>query len=360
MRYPGEVRVQQLVIHVVDPHRDNVVFSERDVPLDGADRLVEYFGHHIRNSLQDPVAGAGRFEADNSCPTFALCRAMLHEGLDLIGGSGKLAGQLAEIIRRNRSISPGVLVAGFYTDSGRPEVPRFLALLKMDPSQVFRHVVEREAATGRRYVRLALESDVLPSEREKLQKCAFVQPLEPRHAEYDMLLLDRQTRVPTEVPVAKFFVEGLLGAKLALDARGRTDRLFKGLMGAYNDLKSILPPGQGEQLRQAVDAAVRQSTIDLEDWLESLPLAEEHRRSIDRHLAGQHLNERTFDIDRTYGRSLLKKRVFRGDHSLRVEVSADPDKAQQVIQSTERIEIPGTLPYYRVVLHTERWDEIAQ
>lgn len=357
MRYPGEIAVRQLVIHVVDPHRDNIVVSERDVPLDGAQRLREYFSRHISNSLQDAVASAACFEVAGAHSAFGLCRAILSNAVDLVRGSGQLAEQLAEIIRRNRSISPGVLVACLYTDTAQPE-SRYLALLKMDPSQVFRHIVSHDRTTGQRYVQLAVQSDVLPTEREKLQKCAFIQPLEPRSTGYDMLLLDRQTRVPTEVPVARFFVEDFLGAKLALDPRVCTERLYKGAIGAYNELKAVLPIRESEALRQAIDSAIRQPSIDLDHWLDSLPVCVEHKLHIDQCLVNQNLPDRVFTVDRIFGRTLVRKRVFRGDHGLKVDLSADPDTFNQVIESVERIVDPGSLPYYRVVLRTDRWVEV--
>jgi hypothetical protein len=356
MRYATDIQLDQFIVHILDPWQpDGFVLSERTLPLHGNQRLVEYFAAHIQNSLQDPAARAARFVTLDDEAVSGVCKALLDGGLDLVEGSRWLAERLYTIIAGDRRISPGDLALCFYRAGNQPHVPRYLALLKIDPSEVFRHKTERDPQENL-YVSFEIETDVMPTTREKLQKCAFVQPLDPR-PEYDMMLLDRQVRPLVPLPVARFFAENFLGAQLALDARQRTDRLYRGLVSAHNWLRPELRPQEDESLRQAISSAVTSASINVDTWLEALPLSEEQKAQIDQ-VVSQELPDREFEIDRTYAEQLIRKRRFRGDYGLRVEVSAE--RYSQVIQSVQRVEEPDTPPYYRIEIHTEKWEEVLR
>ncbi len=354
MRYATDIQLEQLVVHILDPRRpDGKVLSERTCPLGDNQRLVDYFVTHIENSLQDTTTRAARFTAQDEESAFEVCKALLDGDLDLVSGSTQLAEKLYGIIAGDQRISPGNLAACFYRAGNRPQVSHYLGLLKLDPSPVFRTKTERDAQ-GNLYVSFEIQSDVLPTTRERLHKCAFVRPLDVQ-SDYDLLLLDRQ--VPRSLPraVAKFFSEDFLGCELALDARQRTDRLYRALVTAHNQLRPELGPDEDDALRRAVDNTIALREINLDAWLAGLPLDEAHKERIDQALR-QQLPDREFGIDTGYAKKLVRKRRFKGDHGLRVEVLADD--YEQVVQAVDYIKQRGTPPYYRVVLHTETWDEV--
>ncbi len=68
--------------------------------------------------------------------------------------------------------------------------------------------------------------------------------------------------------------------------------------------------------------------------------------------------DREFEVDRDYADTLLRKRRFTGDYGLQVEVSAD--NFESVVKSVERIDEPGAPPRWRVVIETERWEEVVR
>jgi hypothetical protein len=354
MRYATDIQLDQLVAHILNPWQPNgYVRSERLLPLDENQPLVDYFVGHIQNSLRDSAARAASFVALGGNATSGIIQAMLDGGLDLVMGSRELAERLYNIIARDERISAGDLVVGFYRAGNRPHVPRYLALLKLDPSEAFRHRTDRDAQ-GNLYVNFEIETNVMPTTREKLQKCAFVQPLDPR-PEYDMMLLDRQVRPSEPWPVARFFAMEFLGAQPTLDARQRTDRLYTGLLSAHNQLRPELQPEVDRVLHQAIDTAATSAVFNFDNWLAALPLSQEYKEQIEQ-VVSQDLPDREFEVDTTFSQRLIRKRRFRGDHGLRVEVAADWHS--QVIRSVERIERPGAPSHYRVVIHTERWDEV--
>ncbi len=356
MRYARGIVLEQLIVHILNPSRPNgLVLSERTLPLDTSPELQGYFVAHIENSLQDPVAKAARF-VDPGAETAQLCQQLLDRSLDLVAGSRALAEKLYGIVASDRRISAGDLAVAFYRAANRPAVDRYLALLKIDPAEVLRHKTQRDSQ-GRLYVSFEVEADVMPTTREKLQKCAFVQPLQPRAADYDMILLDRQVAPTAPLPVAKFFAETFLGAGWALDARERTDILYTNLISAQNQLRDELEPDEQDNLSQAIQAVFAAARIQVDDWIGALALPDRHKQHIDQ-VVSEALPDREFAIDATYAQQLVRKRRFRGDHGLRLEIPAD--HYDDVVQSVQRITDTDQPAYYRVVIHTEQWKEVRR
>ncbi len=355
MRYATGIHIDELVVHILD-HRSNdqPILSETPCPLAGRDQLTAYFTAHIENSLADPSARAARFVSLDPAATSGICQAMLEGHLELVTGSRELATRLFGVMKGNPRISPGDLAVCLYRTETHPHT-RYLGLLKLDPSAVFRHKTEHDTQ-GRLFVNFELQSDVLPTTREKLQKCAFIRPLEPR-LEYDMILLDRQARERVARPVAEFFAKGFLGCEWALDTRERTDRLYKGLLSACNQLRPTLSPAEEEMLHLHVESAIKGRVINLDDWLAKVPLDQEQRQVMNETLTAV-LPDREFEIDTEYAGKLVQKRRFRGDWGLRLEVRGD--KYGEIIKEVRRVDEPGEPSYFRIVIHTQKWQEVTR
>ncbi len=356
MRYISDIQLDQAIVHIVDPGQPNgYILSERALPLAANPSLVEYFIGHVRNSLRDPTASAARFATLSPGGAAQICAGLLAGQQDLVDGSRQLADRLYQIIAKDKRIKGGSLAVCLYHSDDYPTTPAFLALLKIDPGQAYRPRIEKDAS-GKLLVNFEIESNVMPSAREKLQKCAFIQPLDPR-PEYDMILLDRQARPDEALQVARFFKETFLEAEHAFDARQRTKRLYRALLSAQNQLRPELTPAQVDDLSQAIAGAVNSDTISLDEWIEALPLADEQKQQVNEVVVAN-LPDREFEIDRAYGQELSQKRRFRGDHDLRVEVPAE--HYAQIIRSAEQITPPGEPPRWRVVIETEKWEEVTK
>jgi hypothetical protein len=356
MRYATEIQVQQLAVHILDPHGPRkLILSETVCPLEGNERLHDYFASHIENSLGDPATKAAQFEAIADETAAGVCKGILDGSQDLVEGSGQVATWLYEIMSKNNAISAGDLAACLFRAGNYPKTPRFLALLKLDPAEVLRHAVAHDEQ-GRRFVQFLVQDDVLPTTRERLQKCAFVQPLDPRPEDFDLMLLDRQVRRPEERAVAKYFSEDFLACQMALDARQRTHRFYRGAISAYNTLLPRLTQQQDDALRQSIDTAVGSKQLDVDAWVSGLPLPKKQRGEIDQ-IVSQRLPDRVFELDQGHAKKLLQQRRFRGDFDLRVSVRAD--RYDRVVKKAEWRQDKGEPGYYEIVLHTSSWREVT-
>lgn len=353
MRDATNIQLEQLIVHILNPKRpDGLVQSECTIPLEGNQRLVDYFVGHIQNSLKNPLVKAARFVAIDNEIVSGICKDLLQDRLDLVEGSRKLSQQLYDIIAKDKRINACDLAVCLYRAEKQNRVSRYLALLNIEPSEVFRHKKSHDPK-GKLYVDYEIEAEVMPTTGEKLQKCAFIQQLDPR-SDYDMMLLDRQKHGKD---VAKFFIKDFMGAKPAFDARQRTDYLYRGLISAHSQIRPELQPHENESFDQAIQVAIKSNSINLDTWIKALPLSDVHKSQIEQ-VVSQNLPDREFEIDKTYAQKLIQKRRYHGDHGLKIVIEASGDIDKQVIRSVEHINEPGTPPYYRIMIHTKKWEEV--
>jgi hypothetical protein len=353
MRDATNITIRELIIHILDPQGQGLVLSSVAVPLEDSQPLVEYISGHILASLKDSGIKAARFRNLNPEQSSGVCRGMLRGDIPLVEGSRQLAQELYSIMERDHRITPGDLAICIYQANNYPYT-HFLGIMKVDPAQIFRHVI-LEDEDGEAYVSFETMPEAFTSER--LQKCAFIQPLEPRHPEYDMLLLDRQQRLAENGSVARFFSETFLDAEEAFDARKMTEIVYRGLVNAENRVRERLTGEETDSLEEGILQAVASRRLNLDTWLDTLPLAEEIKQEIDQAVSPR-LPTREVPIDRGFSQQLIRRVKYRGAGGLRLEVPSE--NYNTVVVSEEYVTgDPKRPPYYRIVIETEEWKRAA-
>jgi hypothetical protein len=348
------VHIEEIIIHILEPQGQGLVLSDVCLPLENDVNLTNYFVRHVQGSLKETSTKAARFRSITPDHASGYCDSLLRGEIGLVEGSRQLALALYQILQVDRRISPADLGICFYSADNYPDI-RFLGLLKIDPSQVFRHTI-RQDARGNRYVSFEIEPNAFTNER--LQKCAFIQPLKPRHPDYDMLLLDRQTHGAEDARIAKFFSEAFLDSEEAFDPRKYSERLYRSLINAQNNVRDLLTPEQDIGLEARIRQAVTSPRINLDAWLDQLPLPENVRNQIDETIR-EGIPDREFNLDRGYSEQLVKKILYRGDYNLKLEIP--PEYYPQIVVSDDYIEDdPERQPYHRIVIETETWKRIPK
>lgn len=357
MRDADGIQIEEMIVHILDARGRGLILSRASIPIDGEENqaLRNYFTAHISDSLGTPAATAARFKHTGENTPFSLCLGLLNSSLSLVDASQELARLLYAILERDIRTTPADLAVCFYTTENYPG-QRFLAILKIDPSEVFRHVVVTDDRGDPYYV--TYQPDPNAFTREKLQKCAFVRDLDPRRRDdYDMILLDRQVRDRRRRDVARYFQEEFLDAEDALDDSKRTDRLYFGIVNGLNAITSELDPRERLQLNQQVEAAITATEINLDDWIDRLPVPEWARERLDQSIR-QRLPDRAFSLDPNYGKKLVRKRYFEGNFGFKLQV--DRDDYDQIFQEVEPVRgDDGEIEYHRIVLHVPGWKEVT-
>jgi hypothetical protein len=174
-----------------------------------------------------------------------------------------------------------------------------------------------------------------------------------------MLLLDKQQRLAENGngAVARFFSETFLEVEEAFDARKMTETVYRGLINAENRVRERLTADQSDALEESILQAVTSRRLNLDTWLEDLPLTEEIKQEIDQAVSPR-LPAREVSIDRGFSQYLTRKVKYRGEGGLRLEVPSE--NYNTVVISEQHItDDPQRPPYYRIVIETEEWKRAA-
>ena len=347
MREIEKVGLERAILHQVDAGPSGLRISGRELPLDDSPKLAEFLAGHIRNGLKDSQTRAAKWPPQaTSAEVPATCQALLEGRLDLIAASQRLATALHAAIGDDHRIARGALAVAIYRDAAVSDLSaeHFVALVKLDPSDVFRPQWHTDQ-DGTSYLSVSELPDALPTLRERLQKCAFVRTMRPGE-DYRLLVLDRQ--VPDVS--ARFFMEGFLGAEVAFDDKALTEGLYRAVITARRRLQATLPINRLTALDDAIQGLFAGQTVDLAEWLPTLPQAE--RNAIDEEVRQRQL-DRAFQVHpETQARLLTGKVRYRGDNGLQVQVDRDAYK-----DMVELDEIEGQTPRrFRVTIETSTWE----
>lgn len=354
MRNLHEIRIREIVLHVLESRLRSLTLSDFPLQLEGNQPLIDYFSAHILNSLHEKITKAARFRAIVPSRASGLC-ADIHTGrISLVDGSRHLAQLLYEVMIADQKITPADLAVCTFESPSLPST-HYLALLKIDPSQVFRHEIIQEGQ-GRVRVNFQITTDKAFT-KEKLQKCAFIRALEPRPSDYDMLLLDSQKSGLTAGEIAKFFIERFLEADEAYDPKSRTFLLYKTLLEAHRKIRQDLTPQENKELDTRISTAVSGHAIDTQQWAEEIPVAV-HIQDHFKQALQEHLPDQVFEIDHDFARYLVEKYTFDGDNGLRVIIPAAD--YQHMIQQEGIETTPDGRIYKKIVIRTQKWDRVSR
>jgi hypothetical protein len=334
------IQIESVILHLLDPQQNQPVCSQRPLPQTTDPRVFEYFTKHIVNSQSDPKVREARFQSLKS-PSAAACRGILEGKTDLVAGSQDLARNLFGILKADQKrISRGDLAVCLYQDEA---AGRRLALLKIDPVEGFRHAVKQ--VKGETYVEVEIDTELMPSTSQELQKCAFVRLRDPQSPDSDMVLLDLQGR---EEKVAQFFTRTFLGAELMADPRETTRQVAKAVIDLENEL---LPTGEWEAVRQEVRAALAGPTARLtRQWVGSLPISQEAKERVETRLADDQVLDKTLPLEGNLLTKLIEKVRYQGSYGLKIEVLGihHDDVIKSIIWKKKK----AGADYFEILIHT--------
>lgn len=307
MRNFTNIKVEQAVLHVVAPRRGTLTLSDGDLALADVNDLL--LGH-VEKGLADSQAQAAEFNLIGSGSTSNLSRRIIKSGSTFIADTKALATNLYNAA--DPRTSDGTLcVLRCTADGGN----KFVALLKLDLANGYFPTTKKDK-NGRQIVGIRVARDALPSERERVQKSAFVQGA---GGAFDMLVIDRQRKGDT---VSTFFLSGFLGAKVVHDARSRTELLYKTLQTGLQAVAGEVDPEEFLSLEQYFDGHVVGRRVNVNELVDGMPISEEPKERLAT-LIGAALPDREFELDREQAQKYVRRRVYKGDNDLRLTVPTE-------------------------------------
>jgi len=347
------IKIKKLIVHIIDPPRQDkkesrgFVPSEAEIQMEGRADLQRFFTNHINSSLSNPSNRVAKFKKIEEGASSGFCAGMLGGGIDFVTGSTGIAKLLYGIMKDGRTKEADLVVAVWEAENFPGK--QFLALLKVDPAEALQHrIIEEE---GKKVIDYTVLANAFTN--QKLQKCAFIQAVTPeRHPDYDMVLLDLKTK-----DVAKYFQDKLLDAVDSFTARERTEKLSLSFTEAANYIRDTYGEKELDAFETQRKAAMGWERINYEELTEALPLPAEGKSKL-LEIFGARLADKDFEIDPEYAGNIDKKRIFRGENGLRVEVQSL--YSNQVIRPGKEIMEDGKVVGREITIAARGWHEVTK
>jgi hypothetical protein len=219
--------IEHAIMHYLDSEQNSLLLVDNEIELNIPTK--EFLCGLINISLDK--ADAYAMDITGTSTTLLACRDMLATCSAFVPRSRELAEALYDVMRRNKNISSGDLLAIAAHDSNGP----LLAIFKTD----LNHEYERKYETrpdGTFQVILIPNDNVVPSERRPPQKCAFIRQT---RTDFDVLLADNQ--IGLKEAVAKFFYRDFLRCELLTTPAARTLNFCRAVERWRRDHEQYLP-----------------------------------------------------------------------------------------------------------------------
>ena len=308
VKKPEYLRIRRVIAHLIDPRRRNGYrLSERELPVTYDNDSIEFLERELHRIHVDSTASGATFINGRRNTVSAAARRLQKRPEDLVQQSIQIAEHLHGIVDADKRISGAVLVVCLYSVRVGEIADRYLGVLKLDPSRVFRPAV-RTDDKGASFVTLESLGNVLPATGDRLQKGASI-ALDARGND-ELRIVDNQ-RSQTEEP-AKFFTTEFLGARVL----GTTEELLRQFVEAVvesaNEIRERVSHLQAEKAIRAMENAMRSKRkLHWSEWIETARLSAASKSILNERL-GNALSDDEVVIDNETTEELLHLRTFAG------------------------------------------------
>jgi 37-kD nucleoid-associated bacterial protein len=345
MRDPQGITIKRLVVHILNNQKDPPTMVVSDEECGILPGVNSYFASHIQNSLADEKAKIAKFTRRNGAVR-GLCHQVFQDGDCFLANSRLLAEQLFAPMRQTRAISPGDMVVCLYVAQNLNS--NFIGIFKMDLSEAFTHDVRKQ--DGKVRIQITPQENVLPSTKQRLQKCAFIRPASN---DYDMVILDNQISHLTESSgVANFFCRTFLECELWQTDREKT-RLFRRLTTKWVDSHyDQLGAQQADVMTTGARQAIRSDSVNVREFARTLIPDPHLRADYERYMEDNNLHDVEFTPDQRYAEQVTQKKKYRGDGG--IIVSGDADQFDELVHVDTT---PDAQNRITVTIKTTRWTE---
>ncbi len=309
------------ILHRVEP-RSGAFRPKRSsgvIDLDADPGVRDFLEGHVSRGLADSGAIAAQFLGDDVDRAKEFDRLLSPD--EFVDASRAMATDLFEVAQGDGRISDGTYAFVRYQAGDETHV----GVLKLDPSAAYQPV-DGTDDDGKPIVRLRAVKDVLPSVRERLQKSVFARA--KSGDEHRLLLLDRQG---TGGGVAGWFMD-FLEVKPAVDDLELLNRFNRVVTEFSQQLRQEGYGAQADDLRRALDGALGDMSIDVEQFAANRPsFTDEQRTELVDEIAGVLGDVLEFNVDRDEADRMIRRKArWRGEGGLRV--SMDKSAAQDLLQ----------------------------
>ena len=342
---PPEISIPRAILHLTEP--DGRGFEPSLQPFVPDEDVARFLAGHIEKSLKDSSLRTCAFvDPIPSSIGGWLTVAAASDDEGFVELTTKIAKQLHTVMEGNRSISDGSLVVASYRVGN--DVEPSLALLKMDPGPGF----ATESTDGTNTI--TKRGSMLPSTRERLHKCAFVEP-SPDGPTLTVLDLQRDGKGK----IRTWFLSDYLEASLALTDEELTRDFYN---AAFRGSQNIEDEVRQRQFRASLVGAISGTRVNVSTFLDNADLEDQERKEIDAALRSRLGSDREFSVDPHVRDALLSRLRFTGDDNLKLTVPSTTYETAVTVTDRDAQD-PQSLPpqtrKFRITSDTDQWRQTS-
>jgi hypothetical protein len=314
MEYIREININEAVIHILDNNSDEPILNE--FKLDLSDEIFNFILKHVDRALKDEELKYAVFNQGRG-----LIRELSQEYLKgeraFIDISKELARQMFMLIKSNVNIpSCDLMVISISTEYGP-----MLAILKLDYIKNFIHKVEFvEDKIG---INIVPQTTGLPVSSQKVQKCAFIKPLNAENR-FDLMVIDKQPKIKdSDEYGSNYFIANFLGCTIVDNERDMTKNFIK---ATENWTRSNLESDAdtAENVRTTIKKKLREEeSLDVRSLAQDLfREQEEVQNNFMQFVSSQGLQD-NIPVDREYVEKKLKRVRLKIDTDIDLYIDAE-------------------------------------
>lgn len=161
-----ELRIQKLIVHILDNTTGIPILSEKEHPLEG--EIEEFFSKHLIKILKDGDLKNAQFINESNNKIKTLCECFKRDTDQFVTNSKALALNLFELLNKYVEIPPADLAICYFTINTSP----YLAILKLNYRPSFIHLVSQDDEGLLNSI--IKQKTSLPNEGQKIDECALI------------------------------------------------------------------------------------------------------------------------------------------------------------------------------------------
>ena len=324
MPQTGDIRIDRAILHIVD-HETSAEPQLSDLDLLLTPPVRAFLTRHIAASREHKNSRTALFvdpPPEDEPSLREMCDAIFDDPDAFVNQSQRIATHLFHHL--SGRTSPGdLVVCTFVEASADPESgDRWVAMLKMDPSDAFVHERQQENGQWRAVLRRIEEAI---SSGQELQKCAFVLPHALREARgHHLKVLDQQNRrYGVRESVASFFSEGFLQCRIPLNRAEQTAKFVRVTLRWLRRHARDWPEEDRARAEAQIGEQLQQERVDVTAYAQGVIASAEQRDDYLNTLRKEGLEDLVFEPDPRQRRKLTAYAEFEGDEDLRIRLRAE-------------------------------------
>lgn len=333
MEYAKEINIREAVVHVLDNNSEEPILNEYVVGLD--EDCYNFLYKHIKRCLYDENLKYAMFDGTN-CKVKEKSQQYLNGEIGILETSKMFAKELFSIMRTKGNI----LSCDLITVSITTEFGPYLCILKMDYQKNYMHNIEYvDDKVG---ISISPHFNGLPISVSKIQKCAFIKPLQ-ENDEYNLMVIDKKSKDKNaEEYGADYFTETFLNCSMINNERDHTRNLFKAVEKWTQNSFTENAEKQEAVLSKVVTCLKDEENIDTDKLADDLFTNTEMKESFKTFLS-EYQVEKEVPVDKEWVEKKLKTVKLKVDGNINIslpeEVYEDKSKFEVISNGDGSINI---------------------